>query len=390
MKRLLLHYSTLALGGAEMSSLRMINGLLDRGWQVTLVVTTGGGPAEHMVDPRTKLVRLRPAAAGGRVKAAGSLGAALAMAPDLVRAAVYKGIGLVRMLPFTLRRYDAAAVLLMGMPSTFVRRAVQAKVKAIWIRNDLGHVDPIGRVAAALTRAEPEIDHFICVSETARDALIAGCPTTAAKAEVVYNLLAPDDMRARAKAPPPTAMKTPDAPLQILTVCRLSDTSKALFRMVRVARRLLDAGHDFRWFIAGDGPDKAALQAAIDAAGLGDVMVLLGRIENPFPAYAAADVVAMLSNYEGLCGVVNEARVLEKPIIATRVSGIDEQLTDGENGLIVAQDEDAIVDGLTRLLTDAELRTKLGKGGYPAVLMDDAAKLDRLEALFLGHDRTAP
>ena len=114
-------------------------------------------------------------------------------------------------------------------------------------------------------------------------------------------------------------------------------------------------------------------------------MLLLGNLKNPFPAYAAADIVAMLSFYEGLCGVINEARVLERPVIATQVSGVDEQLTDDVNGLVVDNNEDAIVEGMSRLLSDPKLRNRLAAGGYPDSLLDDEEKLDELEALFLAR-----
>lgn len=154
--------------------------------------------------------------------------------------------------------------------------------------------------------------------------------------------------------------------------------------MARVCRALKDKGLAFHWWIAGSGPDQALLEAEIETLGIQDRMSLLGVLPNPFPAYRAADIVAMLSNYEGLCGVINEARVLGKPVIATRVSGIDEQLVTEENGLIVEQDDADIIAGMTRMLTDAALRDKLAAGGYPDALLDDAAKLNRLEALFLG------
>jgi glycosyltransferase involved in cell wall biosynthesis len=154
--------------------------------------------------------------------------------------------------------------------------------------------------------------------------------------------------------------------------------------MVRVCRAMMDAGLDFHWYVAGEGPDRALIEADIAAAKVGARMTLLGQLNNPYPAYRAADVVAMLSYFEGLCGVINEARVLERPVIATQVSGVDEQLIDGVNGLIVPQEERQIVAGMKRILTDAGLRARLAQGGYSEALLDDDAKMDRIEALFLG------
>lgn len=385
MKRVLFHYPILNVGGAEKSSLRMIKALCDRGWDVTLVLTTGGGALEPEVDPRVKLVRLRPRAYGHRFAQAHGAMAKLRALPDLLGYGAMRLIGGLRMLPFLFRRYDAAAVLLMGTPSGFVRKVVRADTRAIWIRNDLSGADPTGRVAQALSAAADRIDHFICVSDVSRRSLLQAVPEAAGKAVVVYNILDPDRMRGMALEESAPFVPQPQGSVTILSVCRLSDRAKAVFRMARVCAALKQQGFLFHWYIAGEGPDRARLEAEIEALGIEDHMTLSGSLRNPFPAYRAADLVAMLSNYEGLCGVVNEARILEKPVIATRVSGIDEQLTNGVNGLVVEQDEEAIVASMSRLITDKALREKLATGGYPAALLDDAAKLDRLESVFLGN-----
>lgn len=388
MKRVLFHYPILNVGGAEKSSLRMIKALADRGWDVTLVLTTGGGALESEVDPRVKLVRLRPRAYGHRFARARGAVAKLRALPDLFGYGAMRVIGGLRMLPFLFRRYDAAAVLLMGTPSCFIRKMVRAKIRAIWIRSDLSGADPTGRVAKALRAAADGIDHFICVSEVSRRSLEREVPGAKGKAVVVYNILDPDRMREMALEEAAPFGPQPQGSVTILSVCRLSDRAKAVLRMARVCAALKQRGFSFHWFIAGEGPDRARLEAEIEALGIADCMTLLGSLRNPFPAYRAADLVAMLSNYEGLCGAVNEARVLEKPVIATRVSGIDEQLVDNVNAVVVKQDEQAITEAMARLLADPELRHRLAAGGYPEPLLDDAAKLDRLEALFVG-DRIA-
>lgn len=384
MKSVLFHFPILNVGGAEKSTLRMLRALCDRGWKVTLVLTTGGGKLEPEIDPRVTVVRLRPRAFGEGFVAARGWRARLRALPDLFGYAVMRVFAVLRMVPFLFRRYDAAVVLLMGTPSGFVRRLVRADVRAIWIRSDLSGADPTGRVTAALRTSAREFDYFICVSELSRKSLLLAVPEASGKDVLIYNIIAPDMMRASATETPPPFDPAGGLGLNILSVCRLNDRAKGLVRMARVCRALKDKGLEFRWYIAGSGPDRGLLEAEIAALDIGDRMLLLGELENPFPAYRAADVVAMLSNYEGLCGVINEARVLEKPVIATCVSGVGEQLLTEKSGLVVAQNDADIIAGMTRMLTDAVLRQRLATGGLPTALLDDDAKLDRLEALFLG------
>ncbi|MBL0227554.1 hypothetical protein [Thermomonas sp.] len=75
---------------------------------------------------------------------------------------------------------------------------------------------------------------------------------------------------------------------------------------------------------------------------------------------------------------------LERPVIATRFAGIEEQIETGVNGLVVEQDVDAICDGLGSLIRDAGLRQRLAQGGYPRELLDDDAKVDLLMGLMTG------
>lgn len=387
MKRILLHYPILNTGGGEMSSLRMINALLDRGWSVTLILTTGGGSLEAAIDARAKVIRLRPCAFGSRFSQARGVLSRLVSLPDLVGYGVMRLWAVVRILPLLFRRYDVAAMLLMGRSTALVSHLVRANVRVIWIRNDLAGADSTGKIVPALRRAAARLDYFICVSDVVRKSLIAAVPEAAGKAQVIYNIFNASRMREKVwESDSPFSPPEPGK-VSILSVCRLADRPKALKRMVSVSSRLSELGLDFIWYIAGDGPDRAMLEAEIIASGQQSRMRLLGGLDNPFPAYAAADIVAMLSHYEGLSGVVNEARVLGRPVIATRVSGIDEQLTDGINGVVVDNSEDSIVMGLARLISDSALRARIAAGGYPSALLDDEAKLDRLEELFSGREQ---
>lgn len=384
-KRVLFHYPKLNVGGAEKSSLRMIRGLCDRGWQVTLVLTTGGGALEPDIDPRVRVVRLRTRAFGQRFASARGLVARLQALPDLLGYAAMRIVGAARMLPFLFRRYDAGVILAISLPTLFVRRFVRCKIRAHWIRNDFdGHFPARERSIREICASQKSFDHYICVSDVARRSLVRAIPEIAQKATVVYNVLDADAMRAAAKGAPSPFPDGPPDRIKILSVCRLKDGSKGLFRMVRLCKRLVEDGHDFVWYIVGEGPDQAALEAAIAQAGLQGRMILLGFLQNPFPAYRHADLVAMLSYYEGLCGVVNEAKIMGCAIIATRVSGVDEQLTDQENGFIVENEEDAIYRTLTSVLSSEDLLRKTRNFDYPAEILDDKHKLDRVESLFLG------
>jgi len=358
--RILFHLSSFNIGGGEMSTLRLLHALQARGAKITLVLTEGGGMLERSLDPAIEIVHLRP---GKR-----------AVNPFL--RALRGGLGVIVALRLALRRFDGAAVGMTGAPTWVVRHVVRAPCKLHFIRTDLSQTTKTAQIIPAMRRNLPAFTGFVCVSDVARRSLVGAVPEAADKAHVIYNILNVEEMRSSTGSDPFPPRR--DTALRIVTVCRLQERAKGLIRMVRVARRLVDAGLDFDWFVLGDGPDRALFEAQIAAKGLVSRMHLLGQVENPFPAYSNADLVAMLSNYEGLCGVVNEAKVIGRPIVATRVSGIEEQLVDGETGLIAEQDDDSIFAAMQRVMNDEGLRARLSNHKLPEALLDDDGKVDRL------------
>jgi glycosyltransferase involved in cell wall biosynthesis len=114
--------------------------------------------------------------------------------------------------------------------------------------------------------------------------------------------------------------------------------------------------------IAGEGPERVALERL--ARELGVRLVLLGDLdaEGLAAAYAAADVFALLSTHEPWGVVVNEAAASGLPIVLSdRVGAAYDLLRDGENGFVVPTgDERAAAAALARLAGDPDLRRHAG------------------------------
>lgn len=373
--KLLFHYSTLNRGGAEKSLLRLMTGLADRGCEIHLVLTSPGGTLEPEVDSRVRIHHLRTLRAS-RPPGEKHVQRALHLPVRASRWAIARMQEFRGRKHFARQTFDAAFAGLAGLSPDFICNAVDARRRVVFVRND-PVADHKGRWAANIRRFHARIDAYVCVSKYVRQALATRFPLIADKSLCIYNLLDAQAMRDKA-AGQPNPFDGGEDELRVLSVCRLQEVSKGLLRMVEVHRRLLDAGLAHVWHVLGDGSDRAMLERAIEAHGVAASFRLHGAIDNPFPYYRHADICAVLSRYEGLCGVVNEARVLERPVIATRFSGIEEQIESGVNGLIVEQDVDAICEGMASLIRDAGLRERLARGGYPRELLDDDAKVDAL------------
>ncbi|UZK70879.1 glycosyltransferase [Sphingomonas sp. S1-29] len=107
--------------------------------------------------------------------------------------------------------------------------------------------------------------------------------------------------------------------------------------------------------IAGDGPDRAALQARIDAAGVGDRVRLLGSVpHDDLPALlGAADVMALASSSEGLANAWVEALASGTPIVITDAGGAAEVVDRPAAGRIVARTVEGFVEGIAAVLAEA-------------------------------------
>ena len=77
---------------------------------------------------------------------------------------------------------------------------------------------------------------------------------------------------------------------------------------------------------------------------------------------AGAGLLAQTSRFEGKSVVVDEARVLGLPVLATDYSSARDQVRDGVDGLIVPMNPDGIARGIETLLHDPAFLGRLGEG----------------------------
>ena len=112
-------------------------------------------------------------------------------------------------------------------------------------------------------------------------------------------------------------------------------------------------GHRFSAVLAGDGPDRPRLLEKIDAAGLSDRIHLPGYVQQPQRILEEADLVVLPSHTEGLPNAALEAMVMGVPLLATRVGGTPEVVTDGQTGRLVSpHSPEALACGIIDFVVD--------------------------------------
>ena len=142
-------------------------------------------------------------------------------------------------------------------------------------------------------------------------------------------------------------------------LARLVDT-KGIDALIAAASRVPDPQNALRLIIAGDGPERAALQKQAQEQ-LGDRAVFTGRLPDTADFYSTCDLFALPSHNEGFGLVYVEAAFHGVPSLGTNVGGIPEAIADGETGLLVPLNEgDALTAAIQRLRDDPALRQKMG------------------------------
>ena len=119
----------------------------------------------------------------------------------------------------------------------------------------------------------------------------------------------------------------------------------------------------------GEGTLLEMMRERINCLNLDKKVIIAGYHEQVQPLYEAIDVLVCPSRTEGLSNVILEALAHRKPVVATRVGGNPEILTDKENGLLVDfGDISGLKNRLLELAQKPKLRLSLGQAGYNAVV----------------------
>ncbi|MEE4359574.1 MAG: glycosyltransferase family 4 protein, partial [Desulfococcaceae bacterium] len=106
-----------------------------------------------------------------------------------------------------------------------------------------------------------------------------------------------------------------------------------------------------KFILAGDGPELGYLKALAEQSDIRENIIFTGFRNDIAGILSAADLLAIPSLSEGFPMITLEAMAMEKPIIASNIPGISEQISDGENGrLIPPKDSAALSKAIIEML----------------------------------------
>jgi len=131
------------------------------------------------------------------------------------------------------------------------------------------------------------------------------------------------------------------------------DLRKGLGELVEASAKLRRSRPDLQVYMVGEGPDRPQVAAAVRAANAEEYIHLLPPCPPDDVAIwmAAANLVTLPSYMEGCPNVVLEALACGRPVVATRVGGIPEIMSDSCGRLIPPRDAEALCQALDSVLS---------------------------------------
>lgn len=177
-----------------------------------------------------------------------------------------------------------------------------------------------------------KIEKYICVSESVKRDIILKYPTLENKCEVIDNYL--DVKEIIEKSNESIQFKIDKKKLNIVTVARIAK-DKGFKRMKWLCDAFEKKNILYDWFVLGTAFKKETSEEIQSWFKGNEHIHFLGYRENVFPYIKNMDYLVLLTDREACCLVISEALILGVPCIVSDFYGVEKQIKDQINGIIL-------------------------------------------------------
>ena len=330
MKKILFGITSLSFGGAERVLIDLANRLTSE-YEITILTIYKKGELEKQLNNKVKLISLYEKQFSEYSK--------------IQKLMISLKLLFVDKPP---KAYDTYIAFLEG-PATRLFSKLKHSKKIVWVHNDISKVfgnNLKSKIKKLLDKkVYKKYEKIVFVSEENRQDF-NNLYGDMKNEVIIRNYL--DYNKVLEKSEEKIDLPYEDNNINLVSVCRLVE-QKAIDRFIKVHAKLENEGIHSKVYIIGDGPEKEKLKQKIQELNEEDKFFLLGAKENPYPYIKNANYFCLLSNYEGYGMVLDEAKILNKPIIITDTAS-RESLEKYNNGIILENSEKGIYKGLKKTL----------------------------------------
>lgn len=357
MKKLLFAAHSLGLGGIETALITLLEELVKKEYEITLVLEKKEGIFLDTLNPKIKVIEYSPS--NNKI------------------VPIRKFTNLCKQLKFKLKyknKFDfAAAYATYSLSNGFVARTASEN-SALWVHLDyLTQNDNDEEKTKAYYKQLKceEFKHIVFVSRESRDNFVKLFPNCKEKAIYCNNLI---DGKKILEKSQEDLLEEKKNMVTFLNIGRHDEKQKRLSKLIEATEMLKRDGLKFRILFVGDGQDSNLYKKMVEDKKLEDTIIFLGKKKNPYPYYKISDCVVLTSDYEGYPVVFLESMILKRPIITTKVS--DYEQIEGKYGIVTDKDVSDIYNAMKNFIQNGfELKEEFDYQKYNEEILQNLEKI---------------
>lgn len=260
--------------------------------------------------------------------------------------------------------------------ASYVVSLINTKNRVAWVRCDYNEYFKTlhGRKESFYEK----YNHVVCVAEKTRDNFVKIYPEYDKKTHCIYNPQDSSLITSQADIDDHDNRFDIDTDKIILVSLGRLNKVKRFDQIPSIARKLVDNGLQFVWYVIGDGEEKQTIANEVVKHKVEDYVKMLGGKSNPHFYIKRAYLYVCLSSSEACPRVVNEAKILSTPVVSTDFPTIYEYIEDGVNGRIVRLED--VPKAITEILNNKELYSNIKKE-ISSFAFDNSNLINQLEEI---------
>lgn len=333
MKKLLFTAYTLDLGGIETALVTLLNELVNK-YNITLVLEKKQGIFLDELSDKVKIIEYTPSSSKNVV--------------------IRKIQNLIKQIQFKIKyknKYDfSASFATYSGPGSFCARTA-SKNSALWAHAD--YLAMFNNDKKEVTKffkfvKYNEFRRIVFVSEEGKNTFLQVFPQMNGKVIKCNNAINYQKIEKLSKE---SIEEKKDDIYTILNVGRHDEKQKKLTRLLEAAYMLKKDKFSFKIILVGNGPDTDFYKKIVKEKNLEDIVYFVGAKKNPYPYFKIADSIILTSEYEGYPVTIIESLVLNKPVITTKVSDVEEDIS-GKFGYVTTKEINSIYEAMKKIITE--------------------------------------
>lgn len=273
------------------------------------------------------------------------------------------------LIPSNATKYDVGIAYAGGETAYYLVDKTECRKKVYFFHSDYSKINIDKKLEEQYVDA---VDQVVTISEACKNSLQNLFPNQREKICVLQNLSSPKLINQLSCAFYPNEYRENENKAVIISVGRLINI-KGYDIAIRAAKLLKERGIKFVWYVVGEGEERSNLEKDIKNFQLDEEFVLLGLKENPYPYIRNASILVQPSRFEGKSVVLDEAKILNKPIVVTAYNSAEDQIDNGVTGLIAEMTPEGLAEKVSQMLTDSILQESIVKN---LIAIDDTSVME--------------